>query len=82
MYVVTPALFFISVILLSLGAFYYNPFLFVIIFLVLSMVVFLWRRNLISAFVLNQVYLTFGLLNLGKDVRVWESTSDKKKNSS
>ena len=82
MYVVTPALFFISVIVLSLGVFFYNPLLFVIIFLVLSMVVFLWRRNLISAFVLNQVYLTFGLLNLGKDVRVWESTSDKKKNSS
>ena len=79
MYVVTPALFFISVILLSLGAFYYNPFLFVIIFLVLGAVVILWRKNLISAFVLNQFYLIGGLLNLGKDVRVWESTSDKKR---
>jgi len=82
MYVVTPALFFISVILLSLGVFFYNPLLFVIIFLFLCGVVILWRKNLISAFVLNQFYLISGLLNLGKDVRVWESTSDKKKNSS
>ena len=82
MYMVTPAFFFISVILLSLGVFFYNPLLFVLLIFVLSGIVILWRGNLISAFVLNQFYLLSGLLNLGKDVRVWESTSDKKKNSS
>jgi hypothetical protein len=38
-----------------------------------------WRQNLVFAFILNQFYLLAGLLNLGKDMRVWESTSDKKK---
>jgi len=82
MYVVTPALFFISVILFSLGVFFYNPLLLVILILVLSGAGMLWRKNLISAFILNQFYLMGGLLNLGKDMRVWESTSDKKKDSS
>jgi hypothetical protein len=38
-----------------------------------------WRQNLVYAFIINQFYLLAGLLNLGKDMRVWESTSDKKK---
>ena len=82
MYVVTPALFFISVVLSSLGIFFYNPLLLVILILVLSGAGLLWRKNLIVAFILNQFYLMGGLLNLGKDMRVWESTSDKKKDSS
>ena len=82
MYVLTPALFFISVILFSLGVFFYSPLLLVILILVLSGAGILWGKNLIFAFILNQFYLLSGLLNLGKDMRVWESTSDKKKDSS
>jgi cellulose synthase/poly-beta-1,6-N-acetylglucosamine synthase-like glycosyltransferase len=82
MYTITPAFFFISVVLLSLGVFFYNLLIFVLLVLVFSCVVIVWRKNLISAFILNQFYLVSGLLNLGKDVRVWESTSEKKENSS
>lgn len=34
-------------------------------------------KNIISVFLLNQYYLFRGLLNLGKDTVVWESTSRK-----
>jgi len=82
MFVFSPLFFFVSVILFSLGVFLYNPLLFVILVIVLSCAGILWRKNLVFAFVLNQFYLVGGLLNLGKDMRVWESTSDKKKHSS
>jgi biofilm PGA synthesis N-glycosyltransferase PgaC len=82
MFVCSPVLFFIFVILFSLSVFLYNPLFIVILILILSGAGILWRKNLISAFVLNQFYLLGGLLNLGKDMRVWESTSDKKKDSS
>jgi biofilm PGA synthesis N-glycosyltransferase PgaC len=82
MYVITPLLFFLSILLLSLGVFLFNPVLFVILIIMLSGAGILWRKNLAFAFVLNQIYLIGGLLNLGKDMRVWESTSDKKKHSS
>jgi cellulose synthase/poly-beta-1,6-N-acetylglucosamine synthase-like glycosyltransferase len=82
MYILTPALFFISIILFSLGVFFYKPLLLVILILVLSGAGILWRKNLIFAFILNQFYLLSGLLNLGKDVRVWESTSNKNRSKS
>ena len=79
MYVCTPLLFFISVFLLFLGLFLYNPFLLIVLLAVLLVAGIVWRQNLVFAFILNQFYLLAGLLNLGKDIRVWESTSDKKK---
>jgi hypothetical protein len=79
MFVCSPLLFFISVVLFSLGVFFYNPILFLLLILVISGAGVLWRKNLIFAFILNQFYLIGGLLNIGKDMRVWESTSDKKK---
>jgi biofilm PGA synthesis N-glycosyltransferase PgaC len=82
MYVVTPALFLGSVILLALEVLIYSPLLFVILIFILSGAGIVWRGNLVSAFVLNQFYLLGGLLNLGKDMRVWESTSDKRKDPS
>jgi cellulose synthase/poly-beta-1,6-N-acetylglucosamine synthase-like glycosyltransferase len=82
MYVVSPPLFVLSVMLLSLGVFLYNPLLLSILIIILSGAGILWRNNLAFAFALNQIYLVGGLLNLGKDMRVWESTSDKKKNPS
>jgi len=79
MYLCTPILFFLGVVLFSLGIFQYNPIFLLVLFLLLSVVGIFWRKNLVFAFILNQFYLLAGLLNLGKDMRVWESTSDKKR---
>ncbi len=78
MFVGSPLLFFLSVILFSFGIFFYNSLLLLILVLVLSGAGILLNNNLISAFILNQFYLMGGLLNIGKDMRVWESTSNKK----
>jgi cellulose synthase/poly-beta-1,6-N-acetylglucosamine synthase-like glycosyltransferase len=78
MFVGSPLLFFIAVILFSFGIFFSSPLLFLILIVVLSGAGILWNNNLISAFILNQFYLMGGLLNIGKDMRVWESTSNKK----
>ena len=78
MYVCSPIIFFLSVVVFCLGVFLYNP-LFLFWFMVLlAGAGIVWRQNLVFAFILNQFYLLAGLLNLGKDMRVWESTSDKK----
>jgi cellulose synthase/poly-beta-1,6-N-acetylglucosamine synthase-like glycosyltransferase len=79
MYLCTPILFFLCLVLFSLGFFQYNPIFLLVLFLLLSVVGIFWRQNLVFAFILNQFYLLAGLLNLGKDMRVWESTSDKKR---
>jgi cellulose synthase/poly-beta-1,6-N-acetylglucosamine synthase-like glycosyltransferase len=79
MYIFTPLLFFISVFLLFLGIFLYNPFLLLVLLALLSAAGIVWKQNLVFAFTLNQFYLLASLLNLGKDMRVWDSTSDKKK---
>jgi len=79
MYVCSPIIFFLSVVVFCLGVFLYNP-LFLFWFMVLlAGAGIVWRQNLVFAFILNQFYLLAGLLNLGKDMRVWDSTSDKKK---
>jgi len=79
MYVCSPIIFFLSVVVFCLGVFLYNP-LFLFLFIVLlAGAGIIWRQNLVFAFILNQFYLLAGLLNLGKDMRVWDSTSDKKK---
>jgi cellulose synthase/poly-beta-1,6-N-acetylglucosamine synthase-like glycosyltransferase len=79
MYLCTPILFFLCLVLFSLGIFQYNPIFLLVLFLLLLVVGIFWRQNLVFAFILNQFYLLAGLLNLGKDMRVWESTSDKKR---
>jgi cellulose synthase/poly-beta-1,6-N-acetylglucosamine synthase-like glycosyltransferase len=79
MYLCTPILFFLCLVLFSLGFFQYNPIFLLVLFLLLLVVGIFWRQNLVFAFILNQFYLLAGLLNLGKDMRVWESTSDKKR---
>jgi cellulose synthase/poly-beta-1,6-N-acetylglucosamine synthase-like glycosyltransferase len=78
-YLGTPVLFFVGLVLFTIGIFLLNP-----LFLMLCVGFFAgigaaWRQNLVYAFIINQFYLLSGLLNLGKDMRVWESTSDKKK---
>ena len=82
MYLVTPSLFFLSLIVFCLGMLLYNPVILAALVLPVAVGVIFWRQNLVFAFILNQFYLLAGLLNLGKDMRVWESTSDKKKTKS
>ena len=82
MYLVTPSLFFLSLIVFCLGMLLYNPIILAALVLAVAVAVIFWRQNLVFAFFLNQFYLLAGLLNLGKDMRVWESTSDKKKTKS
>jgi len=73
----TPALFFLSLILMAVGIFFINPFILAAIAGLGLVVALVWKDNLFIAFTLNQFYLFRGLLNLGKDMRVWESTSKK-----
>lgn len=77
MYLCTPLIFFLSVGLIAVGLFSVNLFIppaFAGVALVIGI---FWRHNLFNAFILNQFYLFIGLLNIGKDTRVWESTSKK-----
>ncbi|WFN36570.1 glycosyltransferase [Methanomicrobium antiquum] len=75
MYVFCPTLFFAGAILFLAGVFLINPLWTFILIASGVLFLFFFRKNIISAFVLNQFYLVSGLLHLGKDMRVWESTS-------
>jgi cellulose synthase/poly-beta-1,6-N-acetylglucosamine synthase-like glycosyltransferase len=79
MYLCTPILFFIGLVVFLLWIFQFNPIFLPVLFLLMVVAGIFWRQNLVFAFIINQFYLLAGLLNLGKDMRVWESTSDKKK---
>jgi cellulose synthase/poly-beta-1,6-N-acetylglucosamine synthase-like glycosyltransferase len=79
MYVCSPIIFFLSVVVFCLGVFQYDPLFLLGFVVILAGAGIVWRQNLVFAFILNQFYLLAGLLNLGKDMRVWDSTSDKKK---
>ena len=81
-YLGTPVLFFVGLVFFSIGIILYNPIVILLLFFVLILLGIFWRQNLLFAFIINQFYLLTGLLNLGKDMRVWESTSDKKKGKS
>jgi cellulose synthase/poly-beta-1,6-N-acetylglucosamine synthase-like glycosyltransferase len=77
MYLLTPSLFFIGCIFLLSGFILINPLLPVVAIVIFMLISLIWKSNLITAFVTNQAYLLAGLFNLGKDMRVWESTSKK-----
>jgi poly-beta-1,6-N-acetyl-D-glucosamine synthase len=77
MYIVTPAAFFLGVLLISLGLLLIHPLIVILLISLFALLSLIWRKNLITAFALNQAYLLIGLLHLGRDVRVWESTSKK-----
>jgi cellulose synthase/poly-beta-1,6-N-acetylglucosamine synthase-like glycosyltransferase len=81
-YLATPLLFFVGLVFFSIGIFLYNPIVVLPLFFILVLLGIFWRKNLLFAFIINQFYLLAGLLNLGKNMRVWESTSDKKKGKS
>jgi biofilm PGA synthesis N-glycosyltransferase PgaC len=78
-YLATPLLFFGGLAFFSIGIFLYYPIIVLPLFFILVLLGVFWRQNLLFAFVINQFYLVTGLLYLGKDMRVWESTSDKKR---
>jgi poly-beta-1,6-N-acetyl-D-glucosamine synthase len=79
MYVCSPIIFFLSVVVFSLWVFLFNPLVLFGGMILLVGAGIAWRQNLVFAFILNQFYLIAGLSNLGKDMRVWDSTSNKKK---
>ena len=79
MYLVTPGLFFIGSAIFVVGLALVNPFLAAVFFGTFLLTTVLWRNSTAVSFVTNQAYLAKGLLNLGKDMRVWESTSKKAK---
>lgn len=77
MYLFTPVLTFISLVMILIGLYYVSP---VILLVLLGLALgagIVWKQNLFNAFLVNQFYLMMGLLNMGKDMRVWESTSKK-----
>lgn len=77
MIIISPAFFFFGLVIAGVGLLTY-PFsgeIVVIIFAV-AVAVFCISR-FVQSFVLNQYYLVRGLLRLGTDVTVWESTSKK-----
>ncbi len=78
MYVCTPILFFIGVAILAAGLYLAYPLILAALVGIAIITGLIWRQNLFNAFVVNQFYLLMGLLNMGKDTRVWESTSKKR----
>lgn len=77
MYLLTPALFFTGIIIFIAGLFIVNPFAAIGLIMAFIAISLFWESNLITSFTTNQAYLLAGLFNLGKDMRVWESTSKK-----
>jgi len=77
MYLATPALFFAGSVLFAIGLVLAFPALALGIFCLLVLLGYFHRNSTLVSFAANQVYLAKGLLNLGKDMRVWESTSNK-----
>jgi cellulose synthase/poly-beta-1,6-N-acetylglucosamine synthase-like glycosyltransferase len=76
MVVASPLLFIAGLLVLAAGIFLYSPFLLLILAIVLVPVNFL-LRNLPASFIFNQFYLLVGLLQTGRDMKTWESTSRK-----
>jgi len=77
MNVCTPTLFFVSLLLIAAGLYPAYPLLLLAMTCLVVIVGIVWRENLFNAFVVNQFYLFVGLLNMGKDTRIWDSTSKK-----
>ncbi|HVN74515.1 MAG TPA: glycosyltransferase [Methanoregula sp.] len=78
MYVFTPVLFFVALALLAIGLYSVSPPGLLLVAVLVAGVSVFWRQNLFTAFAVSQFYLVVGLLNMGKDTRIWDSTSKKK----
>lgn len=77
MYLCTPILTFISLLVILIGLYFVSPVLLLVLLGLALGAGWVWRQNLLNAFLINQFYLLMGLVNMGKDMRVWESTSKK-----
>jgi cellulose synthase/poly-beta-1,6-N-acetylglucosamine synthase-like glycosyltransferase len=77
MYLCSPTVFFLSVALIMIGLLEFAPVLLLGILALAVVLGLVWKQNIFVAFVVNQFYLFMGLLNIGHDMRVWESTSKK-----
>lgn len=72
-----PTLFFVSSIFIGIGLYIAYPLILLVLVSITAIAGIMSRENLVNAFVVNQFYLLMGLLNMGKDTRVWDSTSKK-----
>lgn len=77
MYVLTPTLFFVGLIILIIGAILLHPIISSIAILLIALLLYLIKGNLASAFIINQFYLLAGLYSRRKDAVIWQSTSKK-----
>ncbi|HKM42340.1 MAG TPA: glycosyl transferase family 2, partial [Methanocorpusculum sp.] len=77
MYVITPTLFFIGSTVFAIGLIFVSPILLLILLLMVALFSILWKGNLLTSFIINQIYLMAGLYSRRKDAVIWESTSKK-----
>jgi cellulose synthase/poly-beta-1,6-N-acetylglucosamine synthase-like glycosyltransferase len=78
MYIFTPVLYLGGLTLFFAGIFLANTIAFLLLLVSGVFLFVVWKKNLVSAFTINQIYLLSGLLHLGKNTLTWESTSQKK----
>lgn len=78
MFTITPTLYFVALALLVTGLYLVSPLILLGLACLVAVAGLFWRQNLFNAFTVNQFYLVMGLLNMGRDTRIWESTSKKK----
>lgn len=77
MFTITPVLYFFALFLLATGLYLASPLVLVTLICLIGVGGIFWRENIFNAFTVNQFYLVMGLFNIGKDTRIWESTSKK-----
>lgn len=77
MYVITPTLFFIGAVAFAIGLFFVSPLVLLLLLLALALVSLVWKGNLLTSFITNQLYLLAGLYSPRRDAVIWESTSKK-----
>lgn len=75
MYVLSPFLFLLGLLLFFAALFLFNAIAGVLLIILLLLYISAKKSSFISSFILNQIYLFLGLLNIRKDMRTWESTS-------
>lgn len=77
LYLVAPVLFGAGVILLLIGIATVSLPVAAVVIAGIGALAILFPDHLIVSFAMNQLYLLVGLLQLGRDLRTWESTSKK-----
>ncbi|MDU9376198.1 hypothetical protein McpSp1_07920 [Methanocorpusculaceae archaeon Sp1] len=77
MYVVTPTLFFLGAAIFAVGLLFVSPLLLFVLILAITLLSLVWKGNILTSFITNQLYLLAGLYSPRKDAVIWESTSKK-----